>query len=85
MSILSPSNFRSYREYNLENKKLLVRIDINLPISRDGKVESFYKVRKYMKTIDVFSDSAIVLISHQGRVGDDNFISLEQHGEYLYN
>ncbi|HIQ13784.1 MAG TPA: phosphoglycerate kinase [Thermoprotei archaeon] len=85
MSILSPSNFRSYREYNLENKKLLVRIDINLPISRDGKVESFYKVRKYMKTIDVFSDSAIVLVSHQGRVGDDNFISLEQHGEYLYN
>lgn len=85
MSILSPDNFRSYREYDLENKKLLVRIDINLPISRDGKVESFYKVRKYMKTIDVLSESAVVLLSHQGRVGDNNFVSLEQHGEYLYN
>jgi len=85
LSLLSPENFRSYRDYNLDGKKLLVRIDINLPISREGRVESFYKVRKHIKTIDSLGDSAIVLLSHQGRVGDDNFISLEQHGEYLYN
>lgn len=85
MSILSPENFKSYRDYDLEGKKLLVRIDINLPISKDGRVESFFKVRKHIKTIDTFENSAIVLISHQGRVGDYDFISLEQHGEYLYN
>ena len=83
MSLLSPTNFRSYREYDLKGKKLLIRIDINLPVSRDGGIESYFKVGKHMKTIETFSDSAVVLISHQGRVGDDNFISLEQHGEWL--
>ena len=85
MNNLSPSLFRRYSEYDLEGSKILVRIDINLPVGRDGRVESFYKIRKHFKTLETLKDSALVLISHQGRVGDDNFITMEQHGEWLYN
>ncbi len=85
MGGLSPDRFRKYTDYSLEGRKILVRVDINLPVGRDGRVESFYKIRRYFKTFDILRDSALVLISHQGRVGDDNFIPLDQHGEWLYN
>jgi len=86
MVIPPSSRYRSYRDVldDLPGRRVLCRVDINLPVGRDGRIESFYKARRHLETtVEVLGDSALVLISHQGRVGDDNFISMEQHAEWF--
>ncbi len=83
---ISPARYKSYRDVleDISGEKILARIDINLPIGRDGSVMSFFKARKHLETtIKVFSESALVLMSHQGRVGDDNFTLLEEHAMWF--
>ncbi len=86
MEEVSPSRYKSYRDIqeDLRGAKILARIDINLPIGSDGKVLSFFKARKHLETtLEAFRESALVVMSHQGRVGDDNFTLLEEHAEWF--
>ncbi|MEW9490910.1 MAG: phosphoglycerate kinase [Candidatus Aramenus sulfurataquae] len=67
-------------------KKVLVRIDVNSPIDpKTGKLLDDSRLRAYNTTIKelVQRGNSVVLISHQGRPGDDDFVSLREHAEVL--
>ena len=73
-------------DINAFNKKILLRIDINSPVDKKtGKLLDDSRIKAHAYTVKnlLERDNAIVILSHQGRPGDDDFISLQQHAELL--
>jgi len=58
----------------------LVRVDINLPASHERIEEDALRMRVYAHVLEMYSEySGLVVMSHQGRKGDDDFTSLGPH------
>ncbi|WP_236753595.1 phosphoglycerate kinase [Acidianus sp. HS-5] len=73
-------------DINFSDNRLLVRIDINSPVDpKTGKLIDDSRIKAYNDTIKelINKGNSLVLISHQGRPGDSDFISLEEHAELL--
>lgn len=56
---------------NLKGKRVLVRVDFNLPV-KNGKIEDDFRIKKALPTIDFLQKkgSKVVLITHFGKGGD---------------
>ncbi len=80
-------NFLTLDDFNLKGKKVLVRIDINSPIDAVTKeITDDERIRAHgSTTIRELSEKGakVIVLSHQGRVGDSDFISLEGHAKHL--
>ncbi|MFQ6134493.1 MAG: phosphoglycerate kinase [Nitrososphaerales archaeon] len=69
-----------------EGKTILARVDLNTPIDpKTGKLMELNRIAEASVTIRDLKNSKVVVASHQGRVGRNDFISLEQHAEALRN
>ncbi len=67
-----------------EGKTILARVDLNTPVDpKTGKLMDLNRIAEASVTIRDLKNSKVVVASHQGRVGRDDFISLEQHAEAL--
>lgn len=81
---LSELEFLSLDDIDLEGKRVLVRVDINTPVDpRTGRLIERSRLEEVIVTIRALGGSSVVLCSHQGRVGNVDYISLEQHAEIL--
>jgi len=62
-------NKKTINDYDLSNKKVLVRADYNVPINSDGSVADDYRIQKSIPTIKALIDKncAVVICSHLGR------------------
>ncbi|MEM5830927.1 MAG: phosphoglycerate kinase, partial [Candidatus Aenigmatarchaeota archaeon] len=69
---------------NLEDKYVAVRIDLNSDLV-DGKLIPNERFERHSKTIKelVKEKAKTVLLAHQSRKGEPDFISLEQHAKIL--
>lgn len=64
---------------NLKGKRVLVRVDFNVPIKK-GKIKEIYKIEKSLPTINFLIDKGakVILLSHLGRPeGLDKNLSLK--------
>jgi phosphoglycerate kinase len=63
-------------------QRLLVRIDVNAAVE-DGTVQDSRRFARHAETIRelLADDHAIAVLAHQGRPGEDTFVSLEEHAE----
>jgi phosphoglycerate kinase len=80
------ADFLTLDDVDVRNKTVLLRIDINVPYDeKSGKICDSDKLKEHAKTIKELSDKGakLVLLSHQGREGDPDFIHLEQHSKLL--
>ena len=67
-----------------KGKTVFVRVDINSPLDPATKQiidDTRIKMTKY--TLDYLSEARVVVGSHQGRPGDEDFTSLEAHAKLL--
>ncbi|MEM7826830.1 MAG: phosphoglycerate kinase [Candidatus Aenigmatarchaeota archaeon] len=67
-----------------KEKCVLIRVDINSPVV-NGKIAMNDRIIAHAKTIkDLAKKGAkVVVLAHQGRPGDEDFLDLEQHAKLL--
>jgi len=73
-------------DVDVKNRTVLLRIDVNVPYDLEtGKISDSDRLRNHAKTIRELSDNGakLVVLAHQGRVGDPDFIHLDQHAKLL--
>ncbi len=75
----------SIHDVELKGSKVLVRVDFNCPIGSNGEILDDSRIRAHVPTIKELlrRDAAVVLISHQGRPGEPDFVTLENHCSIL--
>jgi phosphoglycerate kinase len=77
---------KSVRDIDVEGKKVLVRVDFNVPI-KEGVVQDDTRVRAALPTIQYLleHDAAVILFSHLGRPkgGPDPKYSMKPVADYL--
>ncbi|KYH38607.1 MAG: phosphoglycerate kinase [Candidatus Hecatellales archaeon B24] len=78
--------YLTLEDVNVSGRTVLVRVDINSPIDPDtGKVQSDTRIRLHAKTLKELADhkAKVVVLAHQGRKGDPDFVPLKSHAETL--
>ncbi|MEJ2240534.1 MAG: phosphoglycerate kinase [Candidatus Bathyarchaeota archaeon] len=79
--------FLTMDDFNFKNKTVLVRVDFNSPVDpKTKKVLDDTRIRAHAEsTIKelVKKGAKTVILAHQGRPGDADFIGLEQHANLL--
>ena len=79
-------NFLSWKDFNLRDKIVALRVDLNLPYNKEkDELSENARLREHIKTIKMLQDlgAKIVILAHQGRKGEEDFISLEKHASLL--
>ncbi|NPA99401.1 MAG: phosphoglycerate kinase [Crenarchaeota archaeon] len=75
------------KDFDITGRKIFLRIDINVPIDPDtGEILDDRRIRVHAETIKMLVEkynAAVVAASHQGRPGEQDFVTLEKHAELL--
>lgn len=63
---------RTIENFNLEDKKVLIRVDFNVPM-KDGKITDDNRIKESLKTIEyaIEKKAKVILLSHLGRVKEE--------------
>ena len=76
--------FLTLDDINISNKSVLVRVDINSPISpRNGKILDISRMRAIQDTLSDLKSAKVVLLAHQSRPGKRDFTTLKPHARVL--
>ena len=80
-------DFLVLEDFELEGKKILVRVDINSSINPEtGEILDDTRIKRHAeKTIEylVNKKAKIAIIAHQSRPGNLDFVPLEKHAEKM--
>lgn len=80
---MSEFEFLTLDDVELEDKRVLVRVDINSPIGPKGEILDENRIKEASVTLKELKESKVVVMSHQGRPGKSDFVSLEKHAVVL--
>lgn len=60
--------FKTLKDYNFENKKVLVRCDFNVPINETGEILDDFRITQALPTIKylIEKNAKVILMSHLG-------------------
>lgn len=78
--------FNTIDDFDIENKTVLVRIDINSPVDPgSGIILDDTRLKLHAQTIKELSNKGakVVLLAHQSRPGKKDFTTLSQHADAL--
>src|SRR3989344_7231850 len=78
-------NFKTIDNFNFWGKRVLVRADLNSPVSSKGKVLMNDRIEESARTLKELKmeGARVVVLAHQSRPGEKDFISLKQHAKLL--
>jgi phosphoglycerate kinase len=80
------ADFLTMDDYDFKNKTALVRVDFNSPLDpKTKKITDDSRIRSHAPTIKELMDKGakVVILAHQGRLGDPDFSTMEQHAKIL--
>ena len=60
---------KTIRDFNLKNKKVIIRVDFNVPI-KDGIITDDNRIKQSLETIEyaIKNEAKVILLSHLGRI-----------------
>ena len=73
-------------DVDISSKKILLRLDLNSPIDPGSRrISDDSRIRVHAESVRLLLDrgAAVTILAHQGRPGDSDFTTLEEHGERL--
>ncbi|MDG6901621.1 MAG: phosphoglycerate kinase [Nitrososphaerota archaeon] len=79
-----PLRMLTLDDVDLEGKRVFLRVDINTPVHpQTGKLMEQERLEEAASTIADLSEAAVVVASHQGRVGRSDYIGMGAHASAL--
>jgi phosphoglycerate kinase len=76
--------FLTIDDFDVENKTVFLRVDINSPIDpTTNEILNDTRIKAVKPTLDSLKNAKVVLGSHQSRPGKGDFTSLEEHAKIL--
>jgi phosphoglycerate kinase len=82
----SPLGFLTLDDFDIKGRRVLLRVDINSPIDEVSlRIEDGSKIASAVPTVRELIDRGgrLAVLAHQGRPGDYDFITLNEHADYL--
>ncbi|MEE9379496.1 MAG: phosphoglycerate kinase [Candidatus Lokiarchaeia archaeon] len=78
-------DYTSYRDVNLEGKKVLIRVDINSNIDVEKmEIRDSPRIRALVPALnEYFKESAVIILAHQSRPGNADFTDLDIHAKEI--
>ena len=64
---------KTIRDFDLKNKKVIIRVDFNVPM-KDGKITDDTRIKESLETINyaINHNAKVILLSHLGRIKDES-------------
>ena len=64
---------KTIRDFDLNNKKVIIRVDFNVPI-KDGIIQDDNRIKESLKTIEYACQNGakVILLSHLGRIKEES-------------
>ena len=84
--VQTDKDFNTLEDFNFKGKTVLLRVDINCPLSKDElKIVNDSRIRRIVPTVrELMGKMAkTVMLAHQSRKGKWDFSPLQQHAEHL--
>ena len=76
--------FLTIDDFDFKGKTVFLRVDMNCPIDPETlEISGTKRIEETIETIDSLNNAKIVIASHQGRVGNKDYTSMEKHAEVL--
>jgi phosphoglycerate kinase len=77
-------DYTSYKDVDLKGKKILMRVDINSNIDVENhKIRESPRIQALIPALEELKDSAIIIMAHQSRPGEKDFIDLDLHAKEI--
>jgi len=71
-------------DFNLKGKTVFLRVDMNCPIDSDTmEISGTKRIEEAIETIKALDQTKLVIASHQGRVGNDDYTGMDKHARVL--
>jgi phosphoglycerate kinase len=77
-------DYTSYKDVDLKGKKVLMRVDINSNIDVEKmEIRESPRIQALIPSLEELKDSAIIIMAHQSRPGEKDFIDLNLHAKEI--
>ena len=74
---MGEKDFLTLDDVQTEGRTVFVRVDFNSPINPEtGEILDDMRIKASIPTLEALKDAKVVVGSHQGRPGDEDFTTL---------
>ena len=71
-------------DFDLKGKTVFLRVDMNCPIDPDTlEILGTKRIEETIETLESLKDAKVVVASHQGRVGNNDYTGMDKHAKVL--
>lgn len=71
-------------DFDLKGKTVFLRVDMNCPIDPvTMEIMGTKRIEEAIETLTALKDAKVVIGSHQGRVGNDDYTGMDKHAKVL--
>ena len=71
-------------DFDLKGKTIFLRVDMNCPIdSNTMEISGTKRIEEAIETIQALDQTKLVIASHQGRVGNNDYTGMDKHVKIL--
>ena len=71
-------------DFDLKGKTVFLRVDMNCPIDPETmEISGTKRIEESIETINALDQTKLVIASHQGRVGNDDYTGMDKHAKVL--